>query len=94
MPDEGKGLTDTPSAGSEERGERWQLGKTHRKVDAMERMRGITRYADDIKLPGMLHCKILRSPHAHAKICSIDTSAAEAMEGVHAIVTGGGITTP
>ena len=35
--------------------ERWQLGSTHRKVDAMERMRGVTRYTDDVKLPGMLH---------------------------------------
>ncbi|MGB1277061.1 MAG: xanthine dehydrogenase family protein molybdopterin-binding subunit, partial [Nannocystaceae bacterium] len=66
----------------------WQLGKSHRKVDAMERMRGIARYTDDLKLPGMLHAKILRSPHAHARIKSIDTSKALALEGVHAIVTG------
>ncbi|MEM7160262.1 MAG: xanthine dehydrogenase family protein molybdopterin-binding subunit [Myxococcota bacterium] len=68
--------------------EMWQLGGTHRKVDAMERMRGITRYTDDIKLPGMLHGKIKRSPHAHARIVSIDTSRAEAMEGVFGVVTG------
>ncbi len=67
---------------------RWQLGGTHRKVDAMERMRGIARYTDDLKLPGMLHGKIKRSPHAHARIVSIDTSRAEAMPGVHAVVTG------
>jgi 4-hydroxybenzoyl-CoA reductase subunit alpha len=66
----------------------WQLGKNHRKVDAMERMRGITRYTDDIKLPGMLHCKILRSPHPHANILRIDSSRAEAMPGVHAVITG------
>lgn len=66
----------------------WQLGKNHRKVDAMERMRGITRYTDDIKLPGMLHCKILRSPHPHANILRIDASRAEAMPGVHAVITG------
>ena len=68
--------------------EMWQLGGTHRKVDAMERMRGITRYTDDIKLPGMLHGKIKRSPHPHARIVSIDTSRAEAMEGVFGVVTG------
>jgi len=72
----------------EDRERDWQIGKVHRKVDAMERMRGITRYTDDLKLPGMLHAKILRSPHAHAKILSIDTSAAEAMPGVYGVVTG------
>jgi 4-hydroxybenzoyl-CoA reductase subunit alpha len=66
----------------------YQVGKSHRKVDAMERMRGITRYTDDLKLPGMLHGKIKRSPHAHARIVSIDTSKAEAMDGVFAVVTG------
>ena len=64
------------------------VGQSHRKVDAMERMRGVTRYTDDIKLPGLLHGKIKRSPHPHARIRSIDTQAAEAMPGVHAVVTG------
>ena len=72
----------------------WQLGKTHRKVDAMERMRGITRYTDDIKLPGLLHCKILRSPHPHANILKIDASRAEAMPGVHAVITGADLSIP
>jgi 4-hydroxybenzoyl-CoA reductase subunit alpha len=72
----------------EARGEHWQLGKAHRKVDAVERMRGVMRYADDIKLPGMLHGKIKRSPHPHARIVSIDASGALAMPGVHAVVTG------
>ncbi|MFT6833762.1 MAG: 4-hydroxybenzoyl-CoA reductase subunit alpha, partial [Planctomycetota bacterium] len=45
-------------------------------------------YADDIQLPGMLHAKTLRSPHAHAKILSIDTSKALALKGVHAVITG------
>lgn len=75
-------------------GETWQLGKGHRKVDAMERMRGVTRYTDDIKLPGMLHCKILRSPHPHANIRSIDVSQALALDGVHAVVTGADMPTP
>jgi 4-hydroxybenzoyl-CoA reductase subunit alpha len=66
----------------------WLLGKSHRKVDAMERMRGITRYTDDIKLPGMLHCKILRSPHPHANILSIDTRKAAALPGVFGVITG------
>jgi 4-hydroxybenzoyl-CoA reductase subunit alpha len=66
----------------------WQIGKDHRKVDAADRMRGIMRYTDDLKLPNMLHCKIVRSPHAHAKIVSIDSTAAMALQGVHGIVTG------
>lgn len=72
----------------------WQLGKLHRKVDAVDRMRGLDRYTDDIKLPNMLHGKIKRSPHPHARIVSIDTSAALAMDGVHAIVTGKDFPTP
>ncbi|MBL8948219.1 MAG: hypothetical protein JNK45_33905, partial [Myxococcales bacterium] len=36
----------------------WQIGRVHRKVDAMERMRGVLRYTDDLTLPGMLHGKI------------------------------------
>ena len=72
----------------------WQLGKSHRKVDAMERMRGVTRYTDDIKLPGMLHCKILRSPHPHANILRIDTSRAEAMPGVLGILLGAELPIP
>ena len=67
---------------------RIQIGKDHRKIDAADRMRGQMRYADDIKLPGLLHCKIKRSPHAHAAIKSIDASKALQMEGVFAVVTG------
>jgi 4-hydroxybenzoyl-CoA reductase subunit alpha len=68
--------------------EHWQIGRLHRKVDAVDRMRGVTRYTDDMKLPGMLHGKILRSPHAHAKIRGIDARAALAMPGVFGVVTG------
>src|SRR5260221_196273 len=49
---------------------------------------GQTRFADDIVLPRMLHCGLLRSPHAHALIESIDTSRAEAYPGVHLVLTG------
>ena len=51
-------------------------------------VRGRGRYCDDIQLPGMLHLAILRSPFAHARIVSVDTSAAEASPGVKAVVTG------
>ena len=66
----------------------WQIGKPHRKVDAVDRMRGIARYTDDLKLPGMLHGKILRSPHPHARIVSIDAHRALNMPGVFGVVTG------
>ncbi len=69
-------------------GEPQTLGRNHRKVDAMERMRGVLRYTDDLKLPGMLHAKIKRSPHPHARIVNIETSRAEAMPGVYGVVTG------
>jgi carbon-monoxide dehydrogenase large subunit len=51
-------------------------------------VRGKGNYVDDVRLPGMLHSAILRSPFAHAKINGIDTSAALELEGVHAVVTG------
>jgi 4-hydroxybenzoyl-CoA reductase alpha subunit len=66
----------------------WQVGKPHRKLDAADRMRGQLRYTDDLKLPGMLHGKIKRSPHPHARIVSIDASRALAMAGVFGVVTG------
>jgi 4-hydroxybenzoyl-CoA reductase alpha subunit len=64
------------------------IGQRLRKVDGVGKVTGAALYADDIVLPAMLHAKILRSPHPHARIVSIDTSAAEALSGVHAVVTG------
>jgi 4-hydroxybenzoyl-CoA reductase subunit alpha len=64
------------------------LGRPMRKTDGLEKSTGRARYADDLVLPGMLHGKILRSPHPHARILSIDTSAAEALPGVYGVVTG------
>src|SRR5687768_5051566 len=64
------------------------VGGRHRKVDGTAKVTGHAVYTDDIVLQGMLHGKILRSPHPHARIISIDTSAAEALPGVHAVVIG------
>ncbi|MFW5947008.1 MAG: xanthine dehydrogenase family protein molybdopterin-binding subunit, partial [Gemmatimonadota bacterium] len=64
------------------------IGERVARVDGMARSTGRAVYTDDIALPGMLHGKILRSPHPHARILSIDTSGAEAMDGVHAVITG------
>ncbi|HCK60351.1 MAG TPA: aldehyde oxidase [Gemmatimonadetes bacterium] len=64
------------------------IGSGMRKVDGLEKSTGRAVYTDDVTLPGMLHGKILRSPHPHARIVSIDTSRAEALDGVHAVITG------
>ncbi len=64
------------------------LGTRQRKTDGLEKSTGRARYADDLVFPGMLHGKILRSPHPHARILSIDTSEALALPGVRAVVTG------
>ncbi|HEY3118852.1 MAG TPA: xanthine dehydrogenase family protein molybdopterin-binding subunit, partial [Chloroflexota bacterium] len=58
------------------------------KPDAYLKATGTASYAGDVRLPGMLEAKVLRSVHPHAKIISIDASAAEALPGVFAVVTG------
>jgi aerobic carbon-monoxide dehydrogenase large subunit len=62
-------------------------GAMKRKEDARF-VRGRGNYIDDIQLPGMLHGAVLRSPHAHARIAAIDTSAAQAHPRVRAVITG------
>ena len=57
------------------------------RVDAYERVSGAAVYPHDVSLPEMLHGAILRCPHAHAKVTSIDTSKAEKMPGVRAVLT-------
>ena len=64
------------------------VGTTPLRPDGLDKVTGRAVFADDFHLPNMLHGKILRSPHAHARIKSIDTRAAEALPGVRAIVTG------
>jgi len=64
------------------------IGKSRRRVDARAKVTGQTRYADDISLPRMLYCKLLRSPHPHARITKIDASRALAHPGVHLVLTG------
>lgn len=64
------------------------IGKSIRRVEDTRLLTGSGRYIDDIELPGMCHAAILRSPYAHARIVSIDTSKARELPGVVAIVTG------
>src|ERR671938_1740430 len=64
------------------------IGKPRRRVDGRAKVTGQTRFADDIMLPRMLHMKLLRSPHAHALIESVDIEKAKAHSGVHLVLTG------
>jgi carbon-monoxide dehydrogenase large subunit len=64
------------------------LGHSVRRKEDDRFIRGKGNYVDDIVLPGMLHLELLRSPVAHARIVSIDTSRAEALPGVVAVITG------
>ncbi len=63
------------------------IGTRPRRHDAMDKVTGYARYSADISMAGLLHGKMLRSPHAHAIIKSIDTSKAEALPGVKAVIT-------
>ena len=63
------------------------IGKRIPKTDSRYMVTGEAKYLDDIKLPGMLFGKILRSPYPHAKILAVDTSAAEKLSGVAAVIT-------
>jgi 4-hydroxybenzoyl-CoA reductase subunit alpha len=64
------------------------VGRPLPKIDAWGKVTGETRYADDLVLPRMAFGKLLRSPHAHARIVSIDTARARALPGVYAVITG------
>ena len=63
------------------------LGKEYTRVDGAEKVTGKAKYTYDIKLPGMLFGRILRSPYPHAKIISIDASKVETLPGVKAVLT-------
>jgi len=64
------------------------IGNRRLKYEWLAKATGATKYAADLKLPRMCQGKLLRSPYAHARILRVDTSRAEALEGVFAVVTG------
>lgn len=70
------------------------VGKRTPRIDAYERVTGQAQYTGDIQLPGMLYARVLRSPLPHAKIVSIDTSKAERLSGVKAVVHHGNAQIP
>src|SRR5260370_41692506 len=64
------------------------IGKGIKRREDPDLLTGRAEYTSDVKLPSMLHAAVLRSPYAHARIVSIDTSAAKKLPGVHAVLTG------
>ena len=79
------------------RGDRAELrvvGRALRKVDASAKVTGETKFVDDLSLPRMLFARIHRSSSPHARIIRVDTSRAEAVEGVKAVLTGKDLPTP
>src|SRR3981081_2437096 len=77
----------TVSAMKNNEAERW-VGKSVPRKEENRLLRGRGMFADDIKLRAMLYLRFLRSPYAHAKIVSVDTSAADALPGVICTLTG------
>ena len=63
------------------------IGKSVRRIDTPSKVSGRLKYAGDMTMPGMLHVQVLRSPYAHARVVSIDTSAAEAIEGIEGVIS-------
>ena len=64
------------------------IGRSMRRVEDPRLIKGIGTYTDDVRLPGLLHAMMVRSPHAHARVVKIDTAAAAAIPGVVAVLTG------
>src|SRR5438876_5021509 len=64
------------------------IGRSLPRVDGRPKVSGLTRYAGDVQLPGMLHTRLVVSPHAHARITRIDGERARAVPGVVAVLTG------
>ena len=76
------------------RGQTRVVGRPYTRVDGPAKVTGQTKFADDVMLPRMLHCKLLRAKIAHARILSIDVSNALARPGVVAIATGADLPIP
>lgn len=70
------------------------VGRPRRRVDGRAKVTGQTRFADDVMLPRMVHCKLLRSTIPHARILRIDTSRAARHPGVHLVLTGHDVPVP
>jgi xanthine dehydrogenase YagR molybdenum-binding subunit len=63
------------------------VGKGYSRLEGVDKVTGRAEYTSDVRLPRQLYARVLRSPHPHARIVSIDTTQAEVMPGVHAVLT-------
>ncbi len=70
------------------------IGRPRRRVDGRAKVTGQTRFADDLFFPRMVHCRLLRSTVPHARILRVDTARAEAIDGVHLVLTGDAFPVP
>ena len=68
--------------------EKFAIGQSVRRVEDPRLIKGFGRYSDDVNLPRQVYAVVVRSPHAHATIRSIDTSAARKARGVVGVLTG------
>ena len=64
------------------------IGENAARVDGPAKVTGAAQYTGDLEFPGLTHVKVLRSPHPHARLVSVDASAAAALPGVTAVLTG------
>src|SRR6267143_5124127 len=64
------------------------IGEAHPRLGGDRFVAGTGRFVDDVRVPAMLHAAVLRSPHAHARLVSIDAKRARDLPGVHAVLTG------
>lgn len=87
---EGQAVPETPRLGDAPQpwGETHVVGRALPRVDGYERVSGTAVYPSDLVLPNMLYGAILRCPHAHARVKSVDIGKARAMPGVHAVISG------
>jgi CO/xanthine dehydrogenase Mo-binding subunit len=76
-----------PTASAEHR----VTGRDEPRSDSVAKVTGKASYTTDVRRPGMLHAKVLRSPHAHARVLRVDASRARALPGVHAVLTPGDV---
>ncbi|CAG1011264.1 aerobic carbon-monoxide dehydrogenase large subunit [Anaerolineales bacterium] len=76
---------------TEFRNEHSVVGKEYRRMDAVDKVTGRAKYVEDMVMPGLLHGKILRSPHHHARIVALDKIQAEKLPGVFRVITAGDI---
>jgi xanthine dehydrogenase YagR molybdenum-binding subunit len=63
------------------------IGTAHPRIEGPEKVTGRAQYSSDVRLPGQLVARVLRSPHAHARLRRLDTSAASRLPGVHAVLS-------